>query len=464
MNFLNTINILEHLNLFDWFVFILVAIITILSVVWGQYRKKSYSDEESFVDLMLMGRQLTLPMFIATLVATWYGGIFGVAQIAFENGIYNFVTQGFFWYMAYIVFAIFIIDKISKYKAMTLPDLVGQMFGPKSEKLSAIFNIFNLIPIAYAISIGSLIQMLFEIPLNISIVIGVLFVLSYSVVGGLRAVVFSDLIQFFVMCFSVIIVAIYSIYHFGISFLVASLPNHYFEPLGQHTLSQTLVWGLIAFSTLVDPNFYQRTFAARDYKTAKKGILISTVIWLFFDLSLTLGAMYAKALMENANSSNGYFYYALQLMPHGLKGFFLAGIAATVLSTLDSYIFLAGSTISYDLMPKKFKSKVSIHHISVIFVGILSVLMAMIFEGNIKNVWKTLGSLSASSLLIPITFGHIFKNKISDNQFVASSLSGAAVTIYWRLSSFKESTGIDELYIGSSVCLLVILISKSIKK
>ena len=50
-----------------------------------------------------MGRKLTLPLFIATLVATWYGGIFGVAQIAFENGIYNFVTQGFFWYISRVL-------------------------------------------------------------------------------------------------------------------------------------------------------------------------------------------------------------------------------------------------------------------------------------------------------------------------------------------------------------------------
>ena len=90
-----------------------------------------------------MGRQLTLPLFVATLVATWYGGIFGVTQIAFEKGIYNFITQGVFWYFTYIIFALFMVTKIRKFHAVTLPEMMGRLFGPKSEKLSAIFNFFN---------------------------------------------------------------------------------------------------------------------------------------------------------------------------------------------------------------------------------------------------------------------------------------------------------------------------------
>jgi len=46
-------------------------------------------------------------LFVGTLVATWYGGIFGVTFIAFEKGLYNFLTQGVFWYIAYLIFACF---------------------------------------------------------------------------------------------------------------------------------------------------------------------------------------------------------------------------------------------------------------------------------------------------------------------------------------------------------------------
>jgi SSS family solute:Na+ symporter len=207
-------------------VFFSILILTIAAVIYGQYKKKKLKNnkELAFLDLLLMGRQLTLPMFVATLVATWYGGIFGVTKIAFEQGIFNFITQGVFWYIAYILFAFFITHKVAKYKAFTLPDLVGQMFGPRAGKLSAIFNFFNVLPIAYVISLGILIQALFGISFLQSMIIGVTVVVLYTLYGGFRAIVFSDIVQFFVMCLGVFLVLTFSVKIFGgISFLKANL-------------------------------------------------------------------------------------------------------------------------------------------------------------------------------------------------------------------------------------------------
>ncbi len=453
----NQIDILSYLTPIDWIVFFFIIALTIGSVIFGQaIKNKSTSEKESFIDLMLMGRQLTLPMFIATLVATWYGGIFGVSQIAFENGIYNFVTQGFFWYISYIIFALFITKKLAGFEAMTLPDLVEQMFGPKSAKLVAVLNVINLVPIAYAISIGLLIQMLFGFTLIVSVTVGISLVLAYSLFGGFRAVVFSDIVQFFVMCLAVVMILVFSFTTFGVAPL-KTLPDSYYNPMGTYGLLETLSWGMIAVSTLVDPNFYQRSFAAQNFSVAKKGILISTVIWIIFDLCLTFGAMYAKAIIPEADSAHAYFTYAIQLLPEGARGFVLAGIAATVLSTLDSYIFLAGSTLAYDLVPKRLRGKVSIHHIGVLSVGVLSIIFASVFEGNIKNVWKTLGSLSSSALLVPIIFGHLYPKRLKDSQFIFASLLGIISTMVWRLGGFKQQFNLDEIYIGSSCCLLAVL-------
>lgn len=459
-------NIPQLLSLFDYIVFFIITLSTLGFVLYGNRKKENFSSEgERFLDLMLMGRRLTLPMFTATLVATWYGGIFGVAQIAFEHGIFNFVTQGLFWYITYFIFAFFIINKISRFKAMTLPDLIGQMFGPKSAKVSAVFNVLNLVPIAYTISIGLLIQLVFNVPLHLGIIIGVCFVLSYSFLGGFRAVVFSDIFQFFVMTTSVALVFILSFTTFGTEIL-NTLPATYFQPLSTFSVSETLVWGFIALGTLVDPNFYQRCFAAKDFKVAKKGILLSTLIWIMFDLCLTFGAIYARAVIPEAEASNGYFYYALQLLPSGLKGFFLAGICATILSTLDSYIFLAGSTLSYDLVPARLKGRVSVHHLGVFSVAIFAIILSFVFDGNIKNVWKTLGSISSSALLIPVIFGHIFQGKLTDNGFICAASLGAIGTVYWRLSGLKYELAIDEIYFGmtcSSLGILFFILAGKIK-
>jgi len=450
-----TVDYKTILSKLDWFVFFGVLLLTFLSVIYGQYLKKkkgniSDNNEIHFLDLFLMGRQLTLPMFVATLVATWYGGIFGVTKIAFEQGIFNFVTQGVFWYISYILFAFLIVHKVAKYKAITLPDLVGKMFGPRAGKLSAVFNFFNVLPIAYVISLGLLIQALFGISFLQGMIIGVTVVILYTLYGGFRAIVFSDIIQFFVMCLGVFLILVFSYKLFGgVSFLRANLPAAHFTLTGGEGIATTLVWGFIALSTLVDPNFYQRVFAAKNIKVAKRGILISTIIWILFDICTTAGAMYARAVIPEAASDKAYLIYALQILPNGIRGLVLAGILATILSTLDSYLFIAGTTVSYDMMPKKWKGKVSLYHLGIIFVGVLAVLMGIIFEGNIKAVWKTLGSYSASCLLLPVLYGYIFPGKIKDHQFVFASILGVITVSVWRnidLTGFWQN--VDELYMG----------------
>ncbi len=455
MNVETTIDYKSTLTVTDWTIFFAILILTISSVIYGQYRKKrnpnlSGDKELAFLDLLLMGRRLTLPMFVATLVATWYGGIFGVTKIAFEQGIFNFITQGVFWYIAYILFAFFIINKISKYKALTLPDLVGRMFGPYAGKLSAIFNFFNVLPIAYVISLGLIIQAFFPVDFLQGMLIGVMIVVLYTLYGGFRAVVFSDIVQFFVMCLGVLLVLVFSIKSFGgINFLKMNLPETHFTLTGGEGIAMTLVWGFIALSTLVDPNFYQRVFAAKNPGTAKKGILVSTVIWVLFDICTTGGAMYARAVIPEAASDKAYLIYALQILPDGIRGLVLAGILATILSTLDSYLFIAGTTVSFDLMPKKLKGKIYIHQLGIILVGIIAVLMGMVFQGNIKAVWKTLGSYSASCLLLPVLYGYMFPKKIKDYQFVFASLLGVITVSIWKnieLKGFLQN--VDELYMG----------------
>ena len=143
MGFSSHINLTEILSLFDIIVFISILGLTIGVVLWSCFREKVKNKKESFLDYMLMGRSLTLPLFIATLVATWYGGVFGVTEIAFESGLYNFLIQGIFWYVTYLLFAFFLVRRIKAYEAVTLPELAGKMFGKKARVIAAVFNFFQ---------------------------------------------------------------------------------------------------------------------------------------------------------------------------------------------------------------------------------------------------------------------------------------------------------------------------------
>ncbi len=449
-----------ELNTFDLSVFIFLTFLTIAAVFYGN-KKTTPDGPETLIDYLLMGRQLTLPLFLMTLVATWYGGILGVTQIAYEKGIYNFITQGFFWYVTYIIFAFFLVNRIRRYEALTLPDLVGKMFGKKARILAAIFNLFNVIPIAYTISLGILIQSFFSISFFYSMLIGLGVVSTYCMLGGFRAVVFSDVVQFFIMCLSVLLVLIFSYTQYGgLDFLKGALPSTHFELTGGNSLGQTFVWGFIALSTLVDPNFYQRCFAAKNSQVAKKGILLATFVWFLFDICTTLGGMYARAVMPEVNSNQAYIHYSFSVLPNGLKGFFLAGLVATIVSTIDSYIFVASNTLSFDFFPRKRFSK-KFHHIGVLFVGIITLLMGTIFDGNIKNVWKTIGSYSASCLLFPVILGHIIPGKISDNEFSLMVLIGVITTTCWKLTT---PLPLDELYVGVLSTMLSLIFIKAYKR
>ena len=358
------------------------------------------------------------------------------------------------------MFALFFAKKVRESKAITLPDLVKKQFGVKSSYLSALLNFFNILPITYVISVGLFIQFFTNGTLTQSMLIGTCLVVAYSLYGGFRAVVFSDLVQFFLMCSSVFFVFILSIQKFGgLDFLQANLPSNHLSLTGGESLATIFVWGFIALSTLVDPNFYHRCFAAKSTKTAQKGIFISTIIWICFDICTTFGALYAKATLPDADSNLAYLQHGMTILPHGLRGLFAAGILATIFSTLDSYLFLAGTTISVDLLPPRHQFKKIFHHLAVVFSACLAFSLALIFDGNIKSVWKSLGSLSAGSLLLPLALAQLKAIKLSDHQFFMTCLLSCVAMFLWKTRiSASTNLNIDTLYIGilvSGICIFI---------
>lgn len=458
---LTKLKIISYLSATDWWVFGIVLVLTFAVAIYGHYRQKK--PQNTALDYLLMGRQLTLPLFVATLVATWYGGIFGVNEITFNYGIYNFVTQGFFWYVAYIIFAFFIAERVAKYQSVTLPDLAQNMFGPKAGKVAAVFTFFYITPVAYVLSLGLFLNMIFGIGVLNGMIIGTVFTCLYTAWGGFKAVVFSDLVQFFVMCSAVLLVVLFSVQDFGgLSFLKANLPPSHFSLTGGNGVLNTLIWGFIALATLIDPSFYQRCFAAKSPQIVKKGVLISTFIWFCFDICTTLGSLYARALLPAAEPAEAYFFYAVQLLPTGLKGFFVAGILAIILSTLNSFLFIASNTLSYDLLKNRFKNIVFSNRISLFVVGALAIVMAMLLNGSFKEIWITLGSYFSACLLVPILVGYIYPKRISDNLFVCSALCSAGVMTVWKLWPLSGVWAqIDGFYIGVSTSILILVFSKT---
>ena len=457
------LHIVKHLSIADWVVFVLIFLVTLSMVVFGNLRRRrlpAQDAEADLLDLLLMGRRLTLPLFTATLVATWYGGIFGVTENAFDKGIFNWLTQGVFWYVAYLIFACFLVARIRNTRARTMPDLLGKMFGPRSAKVGAWLNLLNVLPLTYVLTLGTFFTLLFGGNIIVWMTLGAACVAAYSTLGGFRSVVYSDLVQFLVMCSSVVLVIVFSMQIFGgLGWLRAqpSVPETHWKLLGDgESFATALVWGVIALGTLVDPNFYQRCLAARDVPTARRGILWATLIWVCFDFCTTFGAMYALAVIPEAEPRVAYLVYSLQILPAGLRGFFLAGILATILSTFDSYLFLSGTIAAYDLAPKRLKGNIRFHHLGTVGMAATAVVMGILFERselNLVDVWKIFGGFATACILLPLLAGHIFPKQVSDQVFTTACLSGVVLMLgvhgmQWIWPKHPVISGFVPFYFG----------------
>src|SRR5262245_63004879 len=72
----------------DWA--LILIYLSFLAAVWMQ----RYGTTSSAVDYLVAGRKVTLPAFVATLVATWYGGILGVGEYSWRYGVSNWLVFG----------------------------------------------------------------------------------------------------------------------------------------------------------------------------------------------------------------------------------------------------------------------------------------------------------------------------------------------------------------------------------
>jgi len=444
------------------FIDIVIILFYFIAVTWVAFRLKA--KIKGVEDYLLMGRRVTLPLFVGTLVATWYGGLLGVGEISFNSGIVNWVTQGFFWYLSYIVFALILAERLRRSAGITLPDQLDRYYGSKARALGAAFNLINVIPIVYVMSLGIIIQLIFGIPLWMGIIIGGLISVFYTVLAGFYSDVYTDFIQFMIMCTMIPLLVIISVVKFGgYEFLADKVPQSHFSPTGDFSIGEVIVWGFLAMGTLVDPNFYQRCYAAAKPKIAKRGIFISIGFWLFFDICTTFIGIYSRAILPAGTDAKlSMPLYADSILPLGLKGLFFVGIIATIMSTIDSYCLVGGMTISHDIYHKVLKKAadqaklIKVSRIGVIITCLLAVILSLSYNASIKTIWYVVGSITFSALFFPTLAGMFIVKEGKSRGGLPSMIFGVFGAIGWfalQKAGIVESWGkfftiLEPLYIG----------------
>lgn len=384
---------------------------------------------------LLNGRRTGLFLFIATNVSTWYGGILGVGEFTYSYGLLNWFTQGFPYYVFAILFAFFFAGRIRNASLFTIPDKIESVYGRRAA-VAAAFLVFILVqPAPYLLMVGELISMIFGMNLAVSLLLGAVVVLPFLVKGGFKTDLYTDLFQFFIMFAGFIILLVFSAGAAGgYQYLKASLPAEHLTLSGGAPPSYIIIWFVIALWTFVDPGFHQRCYAAKDAGTAKKGIIISVALWFLFDFLTTSSGLYARALLPGLkNPVQAFPMLAERVLGPGYKGIFYAGMLATILSTLNSFLFLSGTTFSLDFVSRlrggEGKSR-KFTYWGILLSAVIAVILSL-FLPSVVKLWYVIGSVCIPGLILPVISAYYIKLSVGKNFIFAEIVAGTAVSILW---------------------------------
>ena len=424
------------------------------------------------VGYLLAGRRITLPAFVATLVTTWYGGILGVGEYSYRYGVANWLVFGVPYYIGALLFAMLFAQKARTTELFTLPDLLHRRYGRGPALMGALTVFIATAPSAYVLMLGTLFAAMLPLPLAPCIVAASLLSLFYIHRGGMRTVVLTDQVQFVLMYAGFALLLTVLVTRFGgLAFLHGALPASHFAWHGGNPPAAIIVWYFIALSTLVDPGFWQRAYAARDPKVARNGVLWSIACWIVFDFMTTACGLYARALMPHLKDPVFAFpELARMVLPAGALGLFYLAMIATVMSTIDSYGFIAGTTLGHDLFGR-LRGVRHEHHlardtrIGLWAAAAIATALALMSH-SVIDLWHDLGSIVGPTLLLPVTLALLGRGRIGSRAMLATMLAPFLVTLTWVLVPRLAHRpmpwlGIEPIYLGLAVSLASWLLARA---
>jgi len=358
----------------------------------------------------------------------------------------SWFTQGLPYYIFAFVFALFFAKKIHKASLFTIPDKITELYGKKAGLFSAILVFILVSPAPYFLMIASLVSLIFNFSLILSLLIALILSVSYLLKGGFRSNVYADAFQFFVMFVGFILIVFTAYFSLGgTDYLSSSLPAEHLSLTGGASQAYIFVWFFIALWTFADPGFHQRCYSAKSGEVAKKGILISILLWALFDLLTTATGLYSKALIPNmSNPVLSFPLFAEEILSSGLKGIFYAALFATIISTSNSFLFLSGTTVARDFIfrldKKQDESLLKKYtFIGLIISGIIALVLAYLIP-SVIDIWYLLGSICVPGIILPIISAYYSKIFIKGKLIFIEMIFSVSISLLWYFvrGNFKD--------------------------
>jgi len=430
-------------------------------------RRDALRDQTNF---LLDGRRLTIPAFVASLVCTWYGGILGVGEYTYKHGISNWLVFGVPYYLWAGFFALKLAAKARRSRFVSISDHLYESYGRPAGIVGTSLVFMMTVPAAYVLMLGVIFQLFFGWPLWAGVVCGALLSVVYVYIGGFRSVVRTDILQFVLMFGGFALILPFCLIKFGGGqFLSAALPASHFTWHGGNSVQYILVWYAIATATLIEPAFYQRCYAAKSETVARRGIFMSILFWCFFDFLTTSTGLYARAILPGLTDPVAAFpALAAEVLPPVILGLFLVGLLSTVISTVDSYSFLAAIALGRDILWRNFGKKDSGRILPLTRVGlwisaVLSVGLALLSQ-SVVDLWHDLGTIGAPALVIPMLSTFSDRWKLKPRWATASMILAGSTSLAWlilgKISANGYPLGLEPIIPGLLLSVVLYILGR----
>ncbi|MBU5436128.1 sodium/proline symporter [Pseudoflavonifractor sp. MSJ-37] len=357
----------------------------------------------------------------------------------------------------------------ARLNAITVPDYFSKRYGDEKDLLSCIAALAILIFfIPYTASgfkaVGTLFNSLFGVDYHVAMVVGAVVIIGYTVLGGFLAVSTTDLIQSIFMTIALIVIVLFGIQQAGGLDVVAAnakaLPGYLnmtqgydaasgtASSFGGLSIASTLAWGLGYFGM---PHILLRFMAIEDDNKLSTSRRIAS-IWVVLSMCVAvfigvIGYSVSKVgklpMLTTSSESETIIIKLADLMSqHGLflalmAGIILSGILAATMSTADSQLLAAASSVSQDLIQGFGKVKMApkqamlVARGTVIAIAIVGVFLAWDPNSSVFRVvsfaWAGFGAAFG-----PVVLFSLFWRRSNKWGALAGMVVGAGMVFIWK--------------------------------
>lgn len=383
---------------------ILVTITTYLTILFGivLYFCRKQNIESYFINK----RSTSLWFMVFSNVATLIGAGAVVPSI---GEAYKGFTALAWANVTTFILAVFILGYMApkireisaKYGITTIVDYFQVRFDKKNRILMAIYQLMLLI--AWIGLQAMAVTILLSQILNISYIEALFFVmvvcLLYSMIGGIKADIILDFVQFWVMLIVYLTMAVIAYLNTDVVQMIKNTPAEVLNPSSFKGTAWFVIASLmLGFSYISSAPHWQKIISAESSIVAKKSFFYSAPIVLILTAIIMFLGIYAYSTLSGLdNSDKAVFALMEKTLPHWAVGIGFATIIATVTSSLDS-MFVAGSAIIYkEFISSTDNSMIKARLITLAF-GSFGVLITLVFPQMID-----LGVFYLALAILPVT-------------------------------------------------------------